>query len=123
LVRFRKGLIKKELDQRLIDRTVEIAKQKGGFGSSQLKVALDSSPLWGAGKVEDTSNLLGHALRKAVSVIAAVQGSQPAEIAHEAGAPILNSSSLKTALDLNWDNPVERQNALLILLNSLDSVE
>ena len=26
LVRFRKGLIKKELDQRLIDRTVEIAK-------------------------------------------------------------------------------------------------
>ena len=53
LVRFRKGLIKKELDQRLIDRTVEIAKQKGGFGSSQLKAALDSSPLWGAGKVED----------------------------------------------------------------------
>ncbi len=32
LVRFRNRLIKKELDQRLIDRTVEIAKQKGGFG-------------------------------------------------------------------------------------------
>ena len=123
LVRFRKGLIEKELDQRLIDRTVGIAKQKGGFGSSQLKVALDSSPLWGAGKVEDTYNLLGHALRKAVSVIAAVQGREPAEIAHEAGTPILNSSSLKTALDLNWDDPVERQNALLILLNSLNSVE
>ena len=57
LVRFRKGLIKKELDQRLIDRTVGIAKQKGGFGSSQLKAALDSSPLWGTGKVEDTYNL------------------------------------------------------------------
>jgi hypothetical protein len=124
LVRFRNRLIKKELDQRLIDRTVEIAKQKGGFGSSQLKAALDSSPLWGAGKVEDTYNLLGHALRKAVSAIAcAVQGREPAEIAHEAGAPILNSSSLKTALDLNWDNPVERQNALLVILNSLNSVE
>jgi hypothetical protein len=123
LVRFRNRLIKKELDQRLIDRTVEIAKQKGGFGSSQLKAALDSSPLWGAGKVEDTYNLLGHALRKAVSMIAAVQGREPAEIALEAGAPILNSSSLKTALDLNWDNPVERQNALLIILSSLNSVE
>jgi hypothetical protein len=111
------------LKQRLIDRTVEIAKQKGGFGSSQLKAALDSSPLWGAGKVEDTYNLLGHALRKAVSVIAVVQGREPAEIALEAGAPILNSSSLKTALDLNWDNPVERQNALLVILNSLNSVE
>lgn len=123
LVRFRKGLIKKELDQRLIDRTVEIAKQKGGFGSSQLKAALDSSPLWGAGKVEDTYNLLGHALRKAVSVIAAGQGRESAEIADEAGAPILNSSSLKTALDLNWDHPIERQNALSIILKSLDSVE
>jgi hypothetical protein len=61
LIRFRNRLIKKELDQGLIDRTVEIAKQKGGFGSSQLKAALDSSPLWGAGKVEDTYNLLGHA--------------------------------------------------------------
>ena len=117
------ALIKKELDQRLIDRTVEIAKQKGGFGSSQLKAALDSSPLWGAGKVEDTYNLLGHDERKAVSMIAAVQGREPAEIALEAGAPILNSSSLKTALDLNWDNPVERQNALLIRLSSLNSVE
>jgi hypothetical protein len=123
LVRFRKGLIKKELDQRLIDRTVEIAKQKGGFGSSQLKAALDSSPLWGAGKVEDTYNLLGHAFRKAVSVIAAGQGRESAEIASEAGAPILNSSSLKTALDLNWDTPIERQNALSIILNSLDSLE
>jgi hypothetical protein len=81
------------------------------------------SPLWGAGKVEDTYNLLGHALRKAVSVIAAGQGQHPAEIAELAGAPVLNSSSLKTALDLNWDEPGERQNALLIILNSLFSVE
>jgi len=78
LIRFRNRLIKKELDQGLIDRTVKTAKQKGGFGSSQLKAALDSSPLWGSGKVEDTYNLLGHALRKAVSVIAAGQGREPA---------------------------------------------
>jgi len=124
LIRFRNGLIKKELDQRLIDRTVEIAKQKGGFGSSQLKAALDSSPLWGGGKVEDTYNLLGHALRKAVSALArAGQGRESAEIALEVGAPILNSSSLKTALDLNWDDPRERQNAFSIILNSLNSVE
>ena len=102
MVRFRKGLIKKELDQRLIDRTVEIAKQKGGFGSSPLKAADNSSALWGAGKVEDTYNLLGYALRKAVSMIAAAQGREPAEIALEAGAPILNSSSLKTTLD--WEH-------------------
>jgi hypothetical protein len=51
LIRFTNRLIKKELDRRLIDRTVEIAKQKGGFGSSQLKAALNSSPLWGSGNI------------------------------------------------------------------------
>jgi signal transduction histidine kinase len=122
-VRFRKALIKQKLDQRLIDRTVEIAKEKGGFGSSQLRVALDSSPLWGAAKVEDTYNLLGHALRKAVSVIAAQQGRGLAEIAHELGTSIVSGSSLKTALDLDWDDPRERQNALSIILSSLNSVE
>ena len=99
LVRFRNRLIKKELDQRLIDRTVEIAKQKGGFGSSQLKAADNSSPLWGAGKVEDTYNLLGHALRKAVNVIAAGQGRGSAEIADEAGAPILNPTFRSSGFD------------------------
>jgi hypothetical protein len=123
LVRFRSALIKFEFDQRLIDRTVEIAKLKGGFGSSQLRAALDSSPLWGAGKVEDTYNLLGHALRKALSVIACQQGRGLPEIANEAGATIVNSSSLKAALDLNWDHPTERQTALKLILNSLDSVE
>ncbi len=124
LVRFRKGLIKKELDQRLIDRTVEIAKQKGVFRSSQLKAADNSSPLWGAGKVEDTYNLLSHVWPKAVSAIARVlQERESAKIDDEAGAPIFNSYSLKTALDLNWDHPIERQNALSIILKSLDSQE
>lgn len=123
LVRFRSALIKEGLDQRLIDRTVEIAKLKGGFGSAQLRAALDSSPLWGAGKVEDTYNLLGHALRKALSIIAVQQGRGLTEIANEAGANFVNSSSLKAALDLNWEDPAESQNALSTILNSLIYVE
>ena len=39
-----------------------------------LRAALVSLPLWGAGRVEDTDNLLGHALRKALRVIADQQG-------------------------------------------------
>jgi hypothetical protein len=70
LVNFRQAMIDFEVDQRLIERTVEIALQQGGFGSSNLRAALDSSPLWGAAKVEDTYNLLGHALRKAVRLMA-----------------------------------------------------
>jgi len=35
---------------------------------------LESSPLWGAGRVEDTSNLIGHALKKVIRVVADQQG-------------------------------------------------
>lgn len=70
LARFRMALIIQGLDRKLIERTVELAEQSKGFGSRQLRAALDSSPLWGVSKVEDTYNLLGHALKKAIGVIA-----------------------------------------------------
>jgi hypothetical protein len=74
LVSFRKRLIERDLDRRLVERTVALAARTGAFGARALRAALDSSPLWGAGRVEDTINLMGHALRKALGVIAAVQG-------------------------------------------------
>ena len=74
LVAFRKRLIEKNLDRRLIERTVGLAAHTRGFGARALRAALDSSPLWGAGRVEDTFNLMGHALRKALGVIAVLQG-------------------------------------------------
>lgn len=112
LIRFRAQLIKRRLDRRLIERTVELAQETGSFGSRNLRAALDSSPLWVGAKVEDTYNLLGHALRKALGVIARQQGRELTEIAQEAGAEIINGSSLKAALDVDWDNPEERAVAL-----------
>ena len=70
LVGFRQRLLDADLDRRLVERTVELARQRGLGGARRLRAALDSSPLWGAGRVEDTYNLLGHALRKALGVIA-----------------------------------------------------
>jgi hypothetical protein len=70
LIAFRQRLMESNMDRRLIERTIEVASQNAGFGSRALRAALDSSPLWGASRVEDTYNLLGHALRKALGVIA-----------------------------------------------------
>ena len=122
LVRGRQAMIKHRLERRLIERTIELAAKTGGFGSRQLRAALDSSPLWGAGRVEDTYNLLGHALRKALGVIAAQQGRELSELAVEAGATVVSSSSLKAALDLNWDDPNERYCGLQVVLGALDSM-
>lgn len=51
----------------LLEHTVNIAREFGGFGHTQLRIALDSAPLQGAGRVEDTFNLVGHALELLVS--------------------------------------------------------
>jgi transposase len=69
LQRFRNNLMKHNLDRRLIERTVEMAEKDRGVSPRHLRAALDSSPLWGAGRVEDAYNLLGHALKKALGVI------------------------------------------------------
>ena len=70
LFNFRMRLITHNLDKTLLDRTVALAEHTGGFGARQLRAVLDSTPLFGAGRVEDTLNLLGHALRKAVGLAA-----------------------------------------------------
>jgi hypothetical protein len=127
LVGFRKRLIEGNLDRRLVERTVELAARTGGFGARALRAALDSSPLWGAGRVEDTFNLTGHALRKALGVIAVLQGRGQAAgtaiVAAQAGVPQLGASSLKAALDADWDDPAARDAALAQVLGLLDRVE
>jgi hypothetical protein len=128
LVAFRKRLIEHEMDRRLVERTVEVAARRRSFGHKALRAALDSSPLWGACRVEDTYNLLGHALKKALGVICRQQGRGLAEVAEEAGAPLVaqtitTSSSLKAALDCDWDEPEERTLALVRVLEALDAVE
>lgn len=45
------------------------------------------------------------------------------EVACEAGAPIIAESSLKAALDLDWDVSGAQQQALRIVLDTLEAVE
>jgi len=123
LVAFRQRLIAATLDRRLLERTVALAESRAGFSSRHLRVALDSSPLWGAGRVEDTVNLLGHAVRKAVGMLAAQQGRELPALAHAAGADLLSGSSLKAALDLDWTLPDACTAALTQVLATLDAVE
>jgi hypothetical protein len=127
LVSFRARLIEAGLDRRLVERTVALADTTKGFGARALRAALDSSPLWGAGRVEDTFNLMGHALRKALGVIAAGQGrgqaAGTAVVAAQAGVPQLAASSLKAAIDLDWDDPATAGQALAQVLGVLDQVE
>jgi hypothetical protein len=127
LVDFRNRLIDADLDRRVLARTGELARETKAFDPKKLpktlRVAMDSSPLEGAGRVEDTINLLGHAGRKIVACAAQLLGWTPERICHEAGIPLLLESSVKKALDLNWSDPEEKASAIPTLIEQLTSLE
>ena len=117
---FRMRLMAHTLDKILLERTVTVAEQTGGFGARQLRAALDSTPLFGAGRVEDTLHLLGHALRKAVGLAARALGVSAEAMREEAGLVLVGHSSLKAALDLAWGQPQAREQALRVVLGEVD---
>jgi len=119
LFHFRMRLITHNLDKTLLDRTVALAETTGGFGARQLRAVLDSTPLFGAGRVEDTLNLLGHALRKAVGLATQELGLSRAAVVEDAGLTLVGHSSLKAALDLDWGEPSARSRALGLVLDEV----
>jgi hypothetical protein len=127
LFAFRERLITANLDRRLLERTVELARETKAFDYKKLpktlRVAMDSSPLEGAGRVEDTVNLLAHAGHKIVACAAELLGWSQDRVCREAGAPLLIESSVKKGLDLNWSDPDEKAEAIPMLLEQLTSLE
>ena len=87
----------------------------------QLRAALDSTPLFGAGRVEDTLNLLGHALRKAVGFAARALDASAEAMREEAGLVLVGHNSLKAALDRDWEQRRKaREQALRLVLYQVD---
>jgi len=113
---FRERLIKANLDRRLLERTIELARQTEEFDwkklPKDLRLAIDSRPFEGAGRVEDTFNLLGHAARKIVSGVARLTEMSSEAVCRKAGIPLLLSSSIKAGLDINWNDPEQKDEAI-----------
>jgi hypothetical protein len=120
---FRMRMIASGMDQRILERTAEIARETGGFTSRGLKMALDSAPLEGHGKVEDTVNLLAHAARKAITCIAHLTNYTVEQMARQMDAELFTGSSIKAALDVNWSEPEEKKEALERLYCEIEHLE
>jgi len=124
---FRQRLIAHDMDRRLLERTAELARSSKGFDARKipktLRVAVDSSPLEGAGRVEDTINLIGHAARKVVKCAAALLESEYDDVCHKAGIPLLMETSIKKGLDRNWSDSEQKDEAIDILASQVLSLE
>jgi hypothetical protein len=68
-------------------------------------------------------NLIGHALKKALRLVAEQRGETVADVGHEAGAELVCDSSLKAALDCDWDQVAQREEVLELVLRVLQAVE
>lgn len=126
LYNFRQRLVGNDMDRRLLERTREVAKKTDGFDwkklPKDLRVGVDSRPLVGAGRVEDTFNLLGHAARKVVEGACAVLGREYEELCKQAGVTLLLHSSIKAGLDINWSDPLQRDDAIDVLVRQVTSL-
>jgi len=107
----------------LLEKTVAIARETRGFGHKRLRAIFDSSPLVGAGRVEDTFNLLGHAISDLVTVAAKEAERQPEELRAELGLTIGSAPSIKAALDVDWREPTARTAALNVLIEQFERVQ
>jgi hypothetical protein len=124
---FRQRLIKTDMDRRILERTAEVARETGAYDPRKLpktlRVAMDSSPIEGAGRVEDTINLLGHAARKVVECAAGLLRWSASRVCAEAGVPALDALSVKRGLDIDWGDPKEKGDSIKTLTSQLESLE
>ncbi len=124
---FRERLIAHDMDRRLLERTVEPAKRTKEFDWKKLpktlRVAIDSAPLEGAGRVEDTINLLAHAARKVVECAAEILHWPVERLCQEARATLLFAPSIKAALDRDWSDPVQKAAAVKSLVIELENLK
>ena len=128
LCAFRARLIRHDMDRRLLERTIELARRTKEFDwkklPKELRIAVDSMPLEGAGRVEDTINLLAHAARNVIVCVAALLERTPGAVAFSGRAPLLAPDySIKRALDTEWANTEEKSLALRTLVEQIDALE
>jgi len=122
LFNFRQRLIAKDMDRVLLEKSIALAQKTHGFSPKALRAAFDASPLFGAGRVEDTFNLIGHAARDLLQSVAERLGLELDEAAARAGIPLITGSSLKASLDIDWDDPKQKKAALELLLTQVRSL-
>lgn len=117
---FRERARKHGLMKLLLDKTVALARETKGFSDRRLRAIFDSSPLAGAGRVEDTYNLIGRALKQLFDAAESVCGFDREAVMKWLRLSVVGASSTKAGLDVDWRQPKAREIALNDLLGQCD---
>lgn len=114
LCEFRNKLILQKQQKRFFELSLRHARAQGFFKARNIRVALDTTPIFGRGAVEDTFNMLAEALRLVIRALASNAHQSPEEYAtaHDYGRYILEKSFKGSFSSVDWDNADERQAVL-----------
>lgn len=126
---FRERMVAHEMDRKLLERTASLVRsgaitrpEEKGL-SNALRAALDSRPLVGAGRVEDTINLLGHAARSIVQMVVKLTDRSVDEICKKAKCPLLLAPSIKAGLDIDWSDAKQKAAAIEVVERQVSSLQ
>jgi hypothetical protein len=106
---FHARLVLHQAEQAIFQRSIDAAKGSGLLASRKIKVALDTTPIFGRGAVKDTYNLLADGIRQLVRALALLSGQAPEVWAREHDLSRYYGTSIKGEAEIDWDNAVARQ--------------
>lgn len=122
LQEFRARVLLHEVAEKQFKSILSLAR-KLGVVKGPLKVAMDTTPIFGRGAVKDTYNLIGDGIRKVAQVLASVQGvpSEQWAAQHDFGR-YWNTSSLKGEAGIDWSDETQRRVFLSSLVSDAERV-
>jgi len=119
---FRAQLVIHEEAQSLFRQSLQYARQQGYLRSRKLRVALDTTAIFGRGAVEDTYNLIGHGIRHLCEALAEGAGETPEAWSAARGLERYFASSLKATAEMDWDAAGSREAFLTAIIGDGERV-
>jgi hypothetical protein len=111
-----------KMGQRLLEITVQEARRAGILKGKKIKVALDTTPVFGRGALKDTYNLVGDGIRAVVGELARASGERPQQWAARHDLSRYWQGSLKGQADIDWSQEKERRAFLGALVADVNRV-
>jgi hypothetical protein len=113
---FRAQLVIHEAAQSIFRRSLEYARAKGYLKGRKMRVALDTTVIFGRGAVEDTYNLIGHGIRHLSEALAEVAGESAEAWSATRGLGRYFAPSVKGTAAIDWDDAAAREAFLTAII-------
>lgn len=112
LQEFEAKLVLQEMEEPILQKSIEEARRAGYLKNGKIRVALDTTPILGKGAVKDTYNLLAEGIAQLVRRLAEVEGEEITAWGERQGLRRYFGSSLKGEAAIDWDDKAQRDQLL-----------